>query len=445
MGTVIETTGKVIEWDKPKGATALTAGTLRAFLATYTAMIEAAMGETARRIMTVNGLIESIVAAANLDTKLLECSPVSLIYAAVLAARTGLRLGEPYREAYIANHYNEDLKAKWAQFRPTALGLKALMFRSGKVAMIEWKAVRACDQFAYRLGDDSYISHAPARLVPPHDGVPAAEKKAYADKTRLTEAYAIVHYLSGHRQFVVLDRDQIWAHRKRSKRQDQPSSPWNTDEGPMWEKSALIDLSKRFEPDSELAAAVAALNDEEAGTARMAPLLLPSVAMPLPASNYTPEPDPDGTEGVKGRVAERAAARKTRAKKAGPSDAPAASTADAPATTANPEAETTYPADGESVELPPHTVALVERLETRAIGDEETIELLTWLGVESFADIVPSALERALAITDLKWLVRETKADITATCAHFKAERVAELSDTQVAAIVRRLSREVAA
>ena len=86
-----------------------------------------------------------------------------------------------------------------------------------------------------------------------------------------------------------------------------------------------------------------------------------------------------------------------------------------------------------------------ERWAARAIGDEETIELLAWLGVESFADIAPTALERALAITDLKWLVRETKADIAATCAYFKAEGVAELSDSQLAAIVRRLSREVAA
>ena len=116
---------------------AFTKGTLREFLVSYTATIEAAMGETARRVMTVTDLIESIVATANADPKLLECSPVSLVYAAVLAARTGLRLGEPYREAYIANHYNEDLKVKWAQFRPTALGLKAIIFRSGKVAMVE--------------------------------------------------------------------------------------------------------------------------------------------------------------------------------------------------------------------------------------------------------------------------------------------------------------------
>jgi phage RecT family recombinase len=450
MGTVIEK--RVIEWDKPRPDRAFTKAALREFLVSYAVTIEAAMGETARRIMKVTDLIESIVAAANVDAKLLECSPVSLVYAAVLAARTGLRLGEPYREAYIANHYNEDLKVKWAQFRPTALGLKAIIFRSGKVAMVEWKAVRACDELTYRHGTDSFISHTPARLVPPHDGVPNEEKKAWAEKTKLTEAYAIVHYLSGFRQFVVLDREQVWRHRKRSKRQDQASSPWNTDEDSMWEKSAFIDLYKRLEPDSEMAAAIAALQDEESGTARLAPVLLPTVAMPLPASNYTPEPDPDGTEGVKARVAEKAAGRKSRAKNSGPVDAAGdadtaseAPVAAAQAEEASPEVEPADPADGESVELPPHTVALLERLETRAIGDEETIELLAWLGVESFADIAPTALERALAITDLKWLVRETKADIAATCAYFKAEGVAELSDSQLAAIVRRLSREVAA
>ena len=448
MGQVIETKGKVIEWDKPRGATAFTKGTLREFLVAYTATIEAAMGETSRRIMTVTDLVESIVATANVDSKLLECSPVSLVYAAVLAARTGLRLGEPYREAYIANHYNDELKVKWAQFRPTALGLKALMFRSGKVAMIEWKAVRACDQFAYRLGDDSFISHAPARLVPPHDGVPAAEKKAYADKTRLTEAYAIVHYLSGHRQFVVLDRDRIWLHRKRSKQQDKPSSPWNTDEAAMWEKSALIDLSKRFEPDSELAAAVAALSDEEAGTARMAPLLLPAVEMPLPASNFPPEPDPTGAEGVKARVAERAAARKSN-RKADPAEAPATVSAteqDAAAVATDaPAVETANPADGETVELPAHTLALLERLEARAIGDQETIELLAWLGVETFADVTPAGLERALAVTDLKWLVRETQSNIASACEYFGAAGVPDLTDAQVAACVRKLERERAA
>lgn len=449
MGTVIETKGKVIEWDKPRGATAFTKGTLREFLVSYTATIEAAMGETARRVMTVTDLIESIVATANADPKLLECSPVSLVYAAVLAARTGLRLGEPYREAYIANHYNEDLKVKWAQFRPTALGLKAIIFRSGKVAMVEWKAVRACDEFTYRLGDDSYISHTPARLVPPHDGVPQAEKKAWADKTTLTEAYAIVHFLSGYRQFLVLDREQIWLHRKRSKRQDQPSSPWNTDEPAMWEKSAFIDLSKRLEFDAEMAAAVAALKDEEAGTARMAPVLLPSVEMPLPASNYVPEPDPDGTEGVKARVAERAAARKTRTTKAEPAEAPATVSAaqqdTAAVATDSPAVETADSADGETVELPAHTLAILERLEARAIGDQETIELLAWLGVETFADIPASGLERALAVTDLKWLVRETQSNIATTCEYFKASGVVELSDSQLAAIVRRLSRELAA
>lgn len=449
MGNVIETKGRVIEWDKPRGDTALTKTTLREYLATFSPTIEAAMGETARRIMTVTTLIDSIVAAAVASPKILRCVPVSLVYAAVLAARTGLRIGEPYREAYIDTHENKELKALWASFKPTAQGMKTITFRSGKVAMVEWKAVRACDEFTYRLGDDSFISHTPARLIPPHDGVPPAEKKAWADKTKLTEAYAIVHFLSGHRQFVVLDRDQVWLHRKRAKQQNEPGSPWNTDEPAMWEKSAFIDLFKRLETDEEMAAAVAALKDDETGTARLAPTLLPDVAMPVAASNHLPEPDPTGTEGVKARVAEKAAARKPRVKNPGPVEAPAAVVAEAEAPvaagTANAAVETADPADGEAVELPAHTLAILERLETRAIGDSETIELLSWLGVETFADIPAAGLERALAVTDLKWLVRETGSSIATACEYFGASGVAELTDAQVAACLRKLERERAA
>lgn len=452
MGKVIETKGNVIEWDKPRGDTAFTKTTLREYLASFSPTIEAAMGETARRIMTVTTLIDSIVAAAVATPKILRCVPVSLVYAAVLAARTGLRIGEPFREAYIDAHENKELKALWASFKPTAQGMKTIAFRSGKVAMVEWRAVRACDEFTYRLGDDSFISHTPARLVPPHDGVPAAEKKAWADKTRLTEAYAIVHFLSGHRQFIVLDRDQVWLHRKRSMRQAEASSPWNTDEASMWEKSAFVDLFKRLETDEEMAAAVAALKDDETGTARLAPTLLPDVAMPVAASNDVPEPDPTGTEGVKARVAEKAAARKTRAKAPGPVEAPAAgdTNTESPVAAANgesscPVVETVDPADGESVELPAHTTAILERLEMRAIGDEETIELLAWLGVETFADIPAAGLERALAITDLKWLVRDTESSIATACEYFGASGVTELSDAQVAACVRKLERGRAA
>ena len=447
MGNVIETKGKVIEWDKPRGDTAFTKTTLREYLATFSPTIEAAMGETARRIMTVTTLIDSIVAAAVATPKILRCVPVSLVYAAVLAARTGLRIGEPFREAYIDAHENKELKALWASFKPTAQGMKTIAFRSGKVAMVEWRAVRACDEFTYRLGDDSFISHTPARLVPPHDGVPAAEKKAWADKTRLTEAYAIVHFLSGHRQFIVLDRDQVWLHRKRSMRQAEASSPWNTDEASMWEKSAFVDLFKRLETDEEMAAAVAALKDDETGTARLAPTLLPDVAMPVAASNDVPEPDPTGTEGVKARVAEKAAARKPRGTKAGPDEAPAAgdATADASVAVASEVVESAGPADGETVELPAHTLEILERLEMRAIGDEETIELLSWLGVETIADITAAGLERALAITDLKWLIRETQSNIATACEYFGASGVPELSDAQVAACVRKLERERAA
>lgn len=448
MGQVIETHGRVIEWDKTRGDQAFTKATLREYLVTFSPTIEAAMGETARRIMTVTTLIDSIVAAAVANPKILRCVPVSLVYAAVLAARTGLRIGEPYREGYIDTHENKDLKAQWASFKPSSQGMKTIAFRSGKVAMIEWRAVRACDEFTYRLGDDSFISHTPARLVPPHDGVPAAERRAWAEKTKLTEAYAIVHFIAGHRQFIVLDRDQVWMHRKRSPRQNEPGSPWNTDEAAMWEKSAFVDLFKRLETDEEMAAAVAALKDDETGTARLAPTLLPDVAMPVAASNFPPEPDPTGAEGVKARVAERAAARQSN-KKADPAEAPATVSAteqDAAAVAADaPVADTANPADGETVELPAHTLAILERLEARAIGDQETIELLAWLGVETFADVTPAGLERALAITDLKWLVRETQSNITSACEYFGAAGVPDLTDAQVAACVRKLERERAA
>jgi len=418
---------QLIEWDRPRGASAMSKTSLRDYLLAHSATIENAMGETARRLMKVTDIVDSIVAASLVDTKLLECSPVSLIYAAVLAARTGLRIGEPYREAYVSVSFNSDLKMPWAMFRPMAAGLKAIAFRSGKVAMIEWGAVRAADEFSFRLGDDSFISHSPARRTAPSEQASADERRVWAERTRLTEAYAIIHFLSGHRQFVVLDREQVWRHRKRSKRHDLPNSPWNTDEPAMWEKSAFIELFKRLEFDTEMAAAVAALNDEEAGTARLAPALLPEVEVPLPVSPYTDEarPQHDPEADVRSRVAARAARAKKKAAAADPNgDAPQSVSQAAP--------------DSQAA----HATAIRERMELRGIRDDEATVLLSWLGVAAVADIAAAGLQRALAVTDLKWLVRETGADIRAACQYFGAGEVAELTDAQVSACIRKLERE---
>lgn len=129
----------------------------------------------------------TIQTALQVQPDLMEATPRSLMIACMKAATDGLILDG--REAALVmrnvNAGNRD-NPKWekqATYQPMVQGLMKLARNSGEIISIVAQVVYENDQFAYVLGDDERIEHAPAPLSQPR-GKPIA-------------AYAIVKLKSG--------------------------------------------------------------------------------------------------------------------------------------------------------------------------------------------------------------------------------------------------------
>lgn len=217
---------------------------------------------TAERIMRL-----TMTAVAKNPT-LLGCTASSIYSAVLQCAQLGL---EPdlLGQAYLVPYRNNKKGTSECQLIPGYQGLLSLARRSGEIASIEARVVRAGDIFDYEYGLNQKLVHKPE---------PAA-------KGELSHVYAIARFKhGGEPQWTVMTRDEIAKHRARSRAGN--SGPWVTDFEAMCLKTVLRVLSKLLPSSVELKTAVALDEAADAGL----PQDLPIVEAPAAVS------DPDVQE-----------------------------------------------------------------------------------------------------------------------------------------------------
>jgi len=149
------------------------------------------------------------------------CEPVSVARAIVEAGQLGLEPTGLMGGAYLVPRGNQ------ATLLVGYRGLVMLARRSGEVQRVEARVVRAKDVFEYGYGDAPFLRHTPSRD---------------ADPGEYTDAYAIIFYRDGSKQFDVMSIAEIEAIRKRSASPN--AGPWVSDYAEMCKKTPLRRLMK---------------------------------------------------------------------------------------------------------------------------------------------------------------------------------------------------------
>lgn len=169
--------------------------------------------------------------AASRNPKLFECDPATVIGAIINCAALGL---EPNLagQAYILPFYNGKTKRMEAQFQIGVKGALDLSRRSGELQEIYAHEVYEGDTFSYSYGLNKDLEH-----------IPCGE----SDESKVTHFYAVYKLKDGGRDFVVMTRSQVEAHRDRftkSKYQGSVIGPWKDHFVAMGHKTVLIKLLK---------------------------------------------------------------------------------------------------------------------------------------------------------------------------------------------------------
>jgi recombination protein RecT len=201
------------------------------------------------------------------NRQLAECDAASLIGALMVSAQLGLEPGGPLGQAYLVPFKRE------VTFILGDKGIIELARRSGQLSSIVAHEVCENDEFSYHYGIQDHLEHRPVIKGP------RGEAYAY---------YAIAKFKDGGNAFVVLSRDDIEKHRKRSSSRDR--GPWVTDYDAMARKTCIRVLAPYLPLSPELERAMAA---DERSFRRIEPDM--ADAPELPAAT---EDEPDEAEVV---------------------------------------------------------------------------------------------------------------------------------------------------
>lgn len=169
----------------------------------------------------------------------------TVLLAAMQAAAIGLEPNTPTQECWLLPRRN---KGVWeAQLSIGYRGLLKLARQSGQVKTIFAEAVHEKDHFVWSRGlEEDQMEHRP------YDGPD--------DPGPLTHTYAVVRFVGGGYNFVVLNRRNVEARRAMSdswrNEKSRPYSPWTKWEASMWRKSALRELSKYVDLSPQMATAL---------------------------------------------------------------------------------------------------------------------------------------------------------------------------------------------
>lgn len=197
-------------------------GTLRAYL--NDARVKTQLGEVLPAYLKADRLVKIVVAAAQHNPTLLQCSRESILLSVMEAGQLGLEAGSPIGHAYLVPFRNRKTNKYEATLIIGYRGLIELARRSGEVASVEARVVHERDEFECAFGLTPKLVHRPYL-----NGDPGPMKLAYAViRIKGTDNEPIVEIMS---------KSDIEAIRKRSRASD--SGPWVTDYEQMARKTVL--------------------------------------------------------------------------------------------------------------------------------------------------------------------------------------------------------------
>ena len=194
-----------------------------------------------------------VLSAVKKKPGLLECfstpqGEVTVLLSAMEAASIGLEPDTPMQEAWLLPQRNKGVME--CRLSIGYQGLVKLARRSGEIKSLRADVVKEGDVFAYSFGLEADVMR--------HEPAPSDKRG------ELLYAYAVVRYMNGGYDFVVLDKGEIHERRSRSdswkSETGRKYSPWVTSTAAMWKKTAVRDLAKLMPKSAEFARADA--NDE---------------------------------------------------------------------------------------------------------------------------------------------------------------------------------------
>lgn len=185
-----------------------------------------AIGRALPRGMDADRFARILITECKANPGLLRCEPMSMLAAVMRAAQLGLEPG-PLGHVYLVPFRNGKTGRTEVQFILGYKGTVALARRSGEIVDLYADVVYDGDEFDYNLGLHRDLRH---------------KRTPKSDRSKVTHAYAVAHFVGGGHVFEVLDRIDIDARRNRSKAKD--AGPWVTDFDAMAKKSAVRALAK---------------------------------------------------------------------------------------------------------------------------------------------------------------------------------------------------------
>jgi recombination protein RecT len=200
--------------------------------------------EVIPRHLSVERMLRISLACITRDSKLLECSPASLLQCVMQLSEMGLEPGGVLGEAYLVPYKGV------CTVIPGYRGLVTLARRGGYVRDVEAAVVREGDFFRYERGIELKLKHKP--------------KLAGDQDRKIIAVYMIAHLKGTPRPHVeVMSIDDVLRIRERSQawRSKGDSSPWGTDFAEMAKKTVVrrgmkmlpmsVELAKAIELDNE--------------------------------------------------------------------------------------------------------------------------------------------------------------------------------------------------
>lgn len=182
------------------------------------------------------------------SSRLLECTPSSIVLALIDAAELGLVPSGLMGSAYLVPYRNGKTRLYEAKLIPGYRGLIDLARRSGEVRTVEAQVVRQRDAFDYQYGTGQFIRHVPYLNLTNERGPETVDDRGEVKLGVLLDGgpyiavWARAVLASGEEQFDVKGMAFVDRIRARSKSADD--GPWVTDYEAMARKTMARQLLK---------------------------------------------------------------------------------------------------------------------------------------------------------------------------------------------------------
>lgn len=196
------------------------------------------------RHLTPERMIRVALTAVSRSHQLQKCSPATIAGCVVQASILGLEpdgvLGEAYLVPFWNKKANNNKGGYECQLIPGYQGMIKLVRNTGELKMIDVQEVCENDEFDFEKGMEPYLRHKPA----------------IGDRGPVLKYWAGAVLTNGGKQFEVMTKEQIEAHRDRYSKAAE-HGPWKDSPEWMYKKTVLRKLVKLLPKSAQAQLAVA--------------------------------------------------------------------------------------------------------------------------------------------------------------------------------------------